>query len=160
MPSPVERRLDGSVEPKGEIDWVALGRRQGRPSLRRRLAWAGVVLGATTVLLGAAFAYAAYRRADDGLRTFDSDIWIATDPDTDNTRLAMYQDLRANVPLQGLTEAELVELLGPPTRVNVPSQLRPSERAYQLGVEHIDRAWLIFSFDRDGLLVRFGAWRS
>jgi hypothetical protein len=81
--------------------------------------------------------------------TFDSERWKNADVLT-RDRVEMIADLRAQLPLKGLSRAEVVDLLGEPTQTN---KCDDWDMIYVLGPTDympIDNEWLVIKLDAAG----------
>lgn len=81
---------------------------------------------------------------------FDAERWKAVSrQSTDNTRYRMHRDLVRKHGLVGMTRAEVVDVLGPPTATNY---FREWELVYWMGPEPgfgVDSVWLLMRLEDD-----------
>ncbi len=88
------------------------------------------------------------------VQRFDSNSW--KNPPTDQTRIRMISALLLTHDLNGMTRAEVIDLLGQPPR---SSYFRDWDFVYRLGLERslvgLDSEWLVLRFGPDG---RVSAW--
>ena len=95
------------------------------------------------------------------VRTFDSDTWKRAERAGDHSRLHMIEHLVWSGQLDGLTEAQVIELLGTPPETNY---FREWDYVYRLGPERsfigIDSEWLVIDFDRAGMVAKYDVVRD
>lgn len=101
-------------------------------------------------------------------REFDAEIW--RDPDSVEhdvmwpPRLCMIDDLLASGRLDGMHEADLLELLGEPHDKSFPFGAASCDLHYRLGPERgfmrIDSEWLFIDLDEDGRVERTWVYRD
>jgi hypothetical protein len=101
-------------------------------------------------------------------RDFDSAIWksqssVKHDP-LWPPRLTMVDDLMSSRRLDGLTEAAVQELLGPPQEKGFPLDVSPEDTHYYLGPERglirIDSEWLVIRLSSDRKVERYWIYRD
>jgi hypothetical protein len=125
------------------------------------------LLGATVPLVVGAWRFPREPIAGaGGAHPFDARQWRAqigarTEPWT--PRLRMVGDLLATRRLDGLSRAEVVELLGPPSDLDYLEDVRPTcDLWYSLGPlrDSLDHGsqWLLVAFDEDGHVRRYWRW--
>ncbi|WP_432200354.1 hypothetical protein ACRAQ7_12210 [Erythrobacter sp. W53] len=89
------------------------------------------------------------------VRFFDSSDWKQADY-WSGIRIEMIEHLRWSGKLDGLSEAEVVELLGPETET---TYFQEYDFVYSLGPERgflsIDSEWLVIDFDDNGEVSRY-----
>jgi hypothetical protein len=89
------------------------------------------------------------------IRFFDSAEWKVANY-WDGTRVQMIEHLRWSRQLDGLTEGEVIALLGPETDTEYFSE---HDLVYVLGSERgllgLDSEWLVIDFDSDGVVESF-----
>ena len=89
------------------------------------------------------------------IRLFDSVDWKAANY-WDGTRVEMIEHLQWSQKLDGLSEDEVIALLGPETDTNYFSE---HDMVYALGPERgwlsIDSEWLVIDFDRNGVIASY-----
>lgn len=99
---------------------------------------------------------------------FNSETWQNQEHINENTmwppRLCMVDNLIASHKLDGLTDRQVVELLGPPHDKSFPFESKKCDIHYYLGPERglfrIDSEWLFISFDEDGKVARYWLYRD
>ena len=131
---------------------------------RRRLVWAlAMVLGTPVALYGLAWAYFAVPSTAADLThrlAFDAKAWRSRSADAGHdwpTRLRMVDSLMDRRLLDGLTRAQVVELLGP---ADDTSKWRDWDLVYHLGPERralirIDSEWLVIRLDSRGAVAGY-----
>lgn len=118
---------------------------------KRRIIIAFSVLIAVLLIIAAAFCVYRYQH------TFSQEKWLA---DADG-RFRLVADMLEKHPLIGMSEADIIALLGEedgdgPASFKLSDKNYPPETTlvYHLGVEYIDSMWLIISIS-DGIVTEY-----
>ena len=117
----------------------------------------GLVLLYLDTLGAIPFDSATWRKADEPVVVAEKDSEEARRLFYANTRARMIDDLTHDQRLVGLTRAEVLDLLGPPTGA-LPKDFEDNEYTYALGPAGLDTTWLTLEFSAGGRVKSFRLW--